>query len=189
MDPLPPTSSSSSLVPITSHLPDSSSPQHLQRGSSASIKPLSSLPIELHHHIHQFCDTPTLAKTSLVSLAILELTHSSSPLQESRHQPIRADEETLFFFWLSTVVPLPTSTRAPSLSLYYVRSFTFTIVEQDYRVYHFSMDRLTGGSRPLAVEELYIRTSTRLAFPLHLFDPSSATFEAPLQPSSLFNST
>lgn len=40
-------------------------------------KPLPTLPIELKREILGFCDPSTLAKTSLVSLALLEL---SSPL-------------------------------------------------------------------------------------------------------------
>jgi len=75
-------------------------PRDLEKMAASISSPLPSLPIEIKKEILKFCDPPTLAKTSSLSLAFLQL---SSPLLY-RHVTIKGPRQLKMM--LSLVVSL-----------------------------------------------------------------------------------
>ncbi|KAL7416749.1 hypothetical protein BDY24DRAFT_438579 [Mrakia frigida] len=175
----PPSSLPSSPFPIPSALvkaPSLSSESPQPNKTSTRLLPL--LPTELKREILRFCDPSTLAKTSLVSLAFLQL---SSPILYHDIELVGAQSALKLFCDRDPLLHQPH--LEPYLSLHQLQSFTFINDKPNYLDYGsiFHKARIASPSGSISVETLSIGAASNDRFDnrlwkelLPLLDPQSA---------------
>ncbi|KAL7416732.1 hypothetical protein BDY24DRAFT_412226 [Mrakia frigida] len=162
------------LLPISPALKAASLSSESPQPNKTSTQPLPLLPTELKREILRFCDPSTLAKTSLVSLAFLQL---SSPILYLDIEVVGVPSALKLFCERDPLLHQPH--LEPYLSLHQLRSFTFLNDEYNHLLYDSILHktRIASPSGAISVEMLSIGVASYDLFDDHLWEQLFPLFD------------